>query len=442
MKVPDKVLVAPKGGVPHSVATPIGERWGIIVVSLIAWTISNLDQSLFGYAIPDIMREFDTDLGVIGYILAISFLVAAVLVALGGLAADHFGRRVMLVIMLASSGLFVGLQSTAETLFMLTLWRALAFGLSGGLASVTAAYVAEAAPARFRGLLIGVLQCGYPLGWFLASLISGPLLAAHGWRSTFLFGFAVIPLAFMIGWKLPESRHFAEVRRTKVHQSSASTIDRGGIAELFEPQYRRVSILCSAIFFAYGAAYAGTAFFFPTYFTEARGYTSSEAAYLVGLSYGIGALGYLGAAIVGEYVMTRRNTLALWSTLGAVALIALLWLPNAAWQDKALFAITASFFFGVNAVIATLLTELFPTRIRTTAYAVCGSAPLSISFAIYPMVVPVAVTALGWQWALSLSIAPLLLITSGLALLLPNLRSGTEVTDLMSATGHNSGVVS
>jgi MFS family permease len=418
--------VTPDRGAPDRLVTPWGERWRIIVFCLVAWTISNLDQSLFGYAIPDILRDFDADLSAIGYILAISFAVAAVLVSFGGWAADRYGRRAVLVALLASSALFVGIQATAETLPTLTFWRALAFGLSGGLASVTAAYIAEAAPPRLRGLLIGVLQCGYPLGWFLASLLAGPLLATHGWRPMFLFGFAVIPLAFLIGWKLPESRHFMETRRT----GQGSGPDRGGLAELFGPQNRRTAVLCCLIFFAYGSAYAGTAFFFPTYFTQARGYTPSGAAYLVGLSYGIAALGYLGAAFVGEFVTTRRNTTALWSALGAVALVALLWLPRTTMHDKVLFALTTTFFFGVNGVLPTLLTELFPTRIRATAYAVCGSAALSIGFAVYPMVVPAAVAALGWQWALSLAIAPLLLLVSGLTLLLPNLRSGIEVTDL------------
>ena len=201
------------------------------------------------------------------------------------------------------------------------------------------------------------------------------------------------------------------------------------MAELFTPPFRRTSIFCCLMFLAYGCAYAGTAFFFPTYFNQARGYTPSDAAWLVGLSNGIAAIGYLAAAYVGEYKMTRRNTTSLWCAIGAVALVGLLWLPNSPWQDKLMFAITTSFFYGVNGVIATLLTELYPTRIRTTAYAVCGSAPLSIGFAVYPMVVPIAVGALGWQWALTLAIAPLLLIAGALALMLPNLRSGTEVAD-------------
>jgi len=321
----------------------------------------------------------------------------------------------------------VSLQSFAGTLVVLTLLRALSFGLSGGLAPVTSAYVAEASPPRHRGLLMGALQCGYPLGWFLASLIAGPLLASHGWRSLFLFGLLVVPLAFLIGRQLPESRHFAAAR---AQQSTAPDGARwSGVAQLFAPEYRWRTVACMVMFLSYGCAYAGTAFFFPTYFTQVRGYTPSEAAYLVGLSNGISAFGYIGAALVGEYVLTRRNTAAIWCTVGAVALTALLWLPTKRWHDMVLFAITATFFYGTNGVIATLLAELYPTRMRTTAYAICGSAALSVGFALYPMVVPVAVAAYGWRFALSVAIAPLLLIAAAAALTLPDLRSGSEVTD-------------
>jgi MFS family permease len=401
-------------------------RWRIIGFSMAAWTFSNLDQSLFGYAIPDLLREFDAGLAEIGLILAISFSVAAVLVSLGGWAADRVGRRTMLIALLASSAFCVGMQATADSLVTLTIWRSLAFGLSGGLASVTAAYVAEAALPQHRGLLMGALQVGYPLGWFIASLIAAPMLATQGWRPLFWVGFAVIPLAFLIGLKLPESQRYVSAREAAV----ASGVDnRGRIAELFAPEFLRRSILVCVIFFVYGSAYAGTAFFFPTYFTQARGYTPSDAAWLVGLSNGVAVVGYLGAASVGEYLTTRRNTMALWCAIGAVALVALLWLPQVPWQDRVLFALTTSFFYGVNGVLVTLLTELYPTRIRTTAFAVCGSAPLSLGFAAYPIVVPAVVAALGWQWALTVAIAPLLLLVSALTLLLPNLPSGADVAD-------------
>jgi MFS family permease len=404
------------------------ERAGILLFSLFAWTVSNLDQSLFGYAVPGIIGEFHIGLGQIGLILSIGFIAAAIMVVFAGLFADAYGRRWALAGLLAASALFVGLHGFATDLTQLTLLRALAFGLAAGLAPITAAYVAESAPARHRGVLMGVLQCGYPLGWFLAALIAAPLLDSSGWRSIFLIGFAVVPVAFFIAWQLPESRRFTAVAATR-NVSMPRAIDYQLLRELFSPQYRSRSIAAIVLFFAFGCAYAGTAFFFPTYFIEVRGYTQAQAAQLVGLSNGIAVFGYLTAAVVGEYVITRRNTYAIWCLLGAVALLALMWLPRERWQDLTLFALTGAFFYGSNAVVGTLLADLYPTRMRTTGYAVCGSAPLSVGFAVFPSIVPLAVQAIGWQWAFSMLIAPLLVVSAIAALMLPNIRSGLEVAD-------------
>ena len=388
--------------------------------------MSNLDQSLFGYAIPGILGEFQVGLDVVGLILTVGFITASVMVIFAGLAADTWGRRWTLTALLASSALFVGLHGFVEDLAQLTWLRALAFGLAAGLAPITAAYVAESAPARHRGMLMGVLQCGYPLGWFLAAMLAAPLLETSGWRSIFFIGFAVVPIAFLIGWRLPESERFQQVAATR-SSKRASIIDWGLLREMFSIDYRRRSIASIVLFFAFGCAYAGTAFFFPTYFMEVRGYSQSEAAQLVGLSNGIAIFVYLAAAYVGEYWMPRRDTFALWTLLGAAALVALMWLPQERWQDLALFGLTGAFFYGSNAVVGALLTDLFPTRMRTTAYAVCGSAPLSAGFALFPALVPIVVQSAGWQWSFTVMIAPLLVLAAVAALALPRIASGSDI---------------
>ena len=82
------------------------------------------------------------------------------------------------------------------------------------------------------------------------------------------------------------------------------------------------------MFFLFGGAYAGSAFFFPTFFTTERSYSQADAAMLVGLSNGVAVIGYLSAAALGEYVFTRRNVFTLWCGLGAAALLALLWVSR------------------------------------------------------------------------------------------------------------------
>ncbi|MBU6212235.1 MAG: MFS transporter [Gammaproteobacteria bacterium] len=407
--------------------TGASRHWiSVLIFSVFAWTMSNLDQSLFGYAIPGILGEFQVGLDVVGLILTVGFITASVMVIFAGLAADTWGRRWTLTALLALSALFVGLHGLVEDLAQLTWLRALAFGLAAGLAPITAAYVAESAPARHRGMLMGVLQCGYPLGWFLAAMLAAPLLETSGWRSIFFIGFAVVPIAFLIGWRLPESERFQQVAATRSSER-ASIIDWGLLREMFSIDYRRRSIASIALFFAFGCAYAGTAFFFPTYFMEVRGYSQSEAAQLVGLSNGIAIFGYLAAAYVGEYWLPRRDTFALWTLLGAAALVALMWLPQERWQDLALFGLTGAFFYGSNAVVGALLTDLFPTRMRTTAYAVCGSAPLSAGFALFPALVPLVVQSAGWQWSFTVMIAPLLVLAALAALALPRIASGSDI---------------
>lgn len=401
-------------------------HWAVILCfSLFAWTMSNLDQSLFGYAIPGIMGEFKVGLDTIGLILTVGFVAAAVMVVFAGLAADTWGRRWTLAGLLALSAACVGATGLVTDLTQLTVLRALAFGLAAGLAPITAAYVAETAPARHRGLLMGVLQCGYPLGWFLAAYLAEPLLQLGDWRQVFFIGFLIVPIALLIGWRMPESARFEQTASQRV--AAAPVLDWALLRELFADRYRRRSVALIVLFFTFGCAYAGTAFFFPTYFAEVRGYTPAEAARIVGLSNLIAVIGYLGAAWVGEYLMPRRNTFALWCLLGAIALVGLMWLPQERWQDLLLFALTAAFFYGSNAVVGALLTELYPTRMRTTAFAVCGSAPLSAGFALFPAIVPLVVQSVGWQVAFSTLIAPLLLVSAAAALFLPNMRSGEEV---------------
>ena len=81
----------------------------------------------------------------------------------------------------------------------LTLFRAMGFGLSGGLSPITNALTVENAPDRLRGISMGVLQCGYPLGWLLASLVAAPLLRDYGWRASCFAALGVVPVALLLG---------------------------------------------------------------------------------------------------------------------------------------------------------------------------------------------------------------------------------------------------
>jgi MFS family permease len=391
-------------------------NWKVLIVSLLAWTLTNMDQAFFAYAIPGILEEFDLPLEAVGIILTVSFVIASILLVFAGHAADRFGRGPMLSLYLAISALLVGLQGFAGGIIILTLFRAFGFGISTGLSPITNAYVAESVVPRIRGLAMGVLQCGYPLGWFLASMFAVPLLATHGWRAMCYAAFLVIPVAGIFYWLLRDE--------PDIKPPAESSKSSGAIRVLFSKTHRNKSIASIITYFAFGGAYAGSAFFFPTFFAEVRGYTPSEAADLVGLSNGIGIAGYLVAAFVGEFLMTRRNVFILWALGGSLALVGLMWLPDSRLEDMIWYSATAALFYGSLAVLPVLIAEIFPQEVRASALSACASAPLSLGFAVFPLVVPLVVGAVGWQLGFTVVICPLLIVAVIAAFFLPNRKSG------------------
>jgi MFS family permease len=403
---------------PNS-TTHMKTNWKVLFISLAAWTLTNMDQAFFGYAIPGILAEFDLPLEAVGLVLTVSFVIASILLVFAGQAADRFGRGPMLSLYLAVSALLVGLQGFAGGIIILTLFRAFGFGISTGLSPITNAYVAESVKPRIRGLAMGVLQCGYPLGWFIASMFAVPLLANYGWRAMCFAAFLVMPIAGIFYWLL---RNEPDV---KPPVNNAKT--QGAFAVLFSPAHRRKSLASIATYFAFGGAYAGSAFYFPTFFTEVRGYTPSEAADLVGISNGIGIVGYLLAAYVGEYLITRRNVFIIWALGGALALSGLMWLSDSRLEDMIWYAATAALFYGSLAVLPVLIAEIFPQEVRVSALSACASAPMSLGFAVFPLVVPFVVGAVGWQLGFTYVVCPLLVVAVIAALFLPNRKSGVEL---------------
>ena len=227
-----------------------GQPLRIYSICLFGLVVSHVDQSFFGYAIPGIIAEFEVGIDTIGWVLSVSFMVAAIMLVLIGMAADRYGRRSLFTVCLILPAFLVGMHAFAPDIFSLTILRALAFGFTASMIPLATTYTSEVSPARYRGLLAGLLQVGYPMGWFLASLITVPILGAYSWREIFLPAFLIIPVAIVVSRFLRESERFL-VRRQETESEAKSTW-----ADHFktqgEPVLRRRVLLCSTLLFLHG----------------------------------------------------------------------------------------------------------------------------------------------------------------------------------------------
>jgi sugar phosphate permease len=167
----------------------------------------------------------------------------------------------------------------------------------------------------------------------------------------------------------------------------------------------------------------------PTFFHEVRGYSSADAARIVGLSYGIGIIGYIGAALVSEYVFGRRKTSLIWTWLGAIAFLGTIWLPRSVNQDIAAFGATTVFFYGASAILLIYLLESFPEHLRTTAAAVSGTACISAGFMTFPVLTTLVVKSVGWQLGFSAVIVPALVVVGLLMMVLPETAKQSDADE-------------
>lgn len=392
------------------------------VICLVTYSFAQMDLALFGYAIPAIREEFDLTLPGVMTIVSSAFVLGGIMIVWLGLLTDRLGRRLMIQLSFVGSSLLVTLHSIVPNPATLAALRGSSIAVGGLSYPITGAIIAEEFPGRYRGFFLGLLQIGYPLGWAMASVLSAWILVDYGWRPLFLVGLVSIPFTLVIRRVIREPQRF-----TKVNQTPQS---RAKLADLLAPDIRSRAILLFCAQFLFVWAYAGSIFLFPSFLSEDRGLGRDAYSLLIGAGNAIGILGYILAAVVGEFVLTRRTTVVIWTWLGALTFQYLVWGTESYTQTLIAYGVMSMFFYGSAAVKFAYLAEVFPTRVRATAMAACGSLAVTLGSASGPIMVSIFVERLGWDIAYASVIGIPLVLAGVLYLYLRPVPSGLEVEEV------------
>jgi MFS transporter, SHS family, lactate transporter len=176
-----------------------------IWASYLGWTLDAFDFFLLVFVKLAIGKEFGVSDEQVSELLFVTLAARPFGAFFFGWLADKFGRRPILMIVILAFSAFSFLSGLAGTFGQLMLIRAL-FGFAmGGEWGIGASLVMESIPARLRGPVSGLLQSGYPSGYFVASLIYYLLFEKIGWRGMFFVGIAPALLVFIIRMHVKES---------------------------------------------------------------------------------------------------------------------------------------------------------------------------------------------------------------------------------------------
>jgi SHS family lactate transporter-like MFS transporter len=358
-----------------------------VLAGFLGWTLDAFDFFVVVFLFDTLAKQFGVSKQQIVLTTFATLAMRPVGALLFGLLSDRYGRRIPLmanVIYFSAIELACGFAPNFTVFLVL---RAL-FGIGmGGEWGVGASLAMEAAPTKLRGILSGVLQSGYSIGYLLAAIAARFLLPVWGWRPMFWIGALPALLALYIRTKVPESEAWKQHR-------AAST---GQVLRVVAGQWRRFLYLVLLITFMTFLSH-GTQDLYPDFLQEVHKVSAVGRANIA-MVYNIGAI--VGAILFGylSQVAGRRKGM-----LAALAL-SLVVIPVWAFSGSLTMLVVGAFVMqmgvqGAWGVIPVHLNELSADAARGLmpgmAYQIgvlFGSPTNSIEFALHHR--------FGYQWALA-----------------------------------------
>jgi MFS transporter, SHS family, lactate transporter len=322
-----------------------------VIASFLGWTLDAFDFFLMVFVFQDIAKEFNTTVPVVTWAVTLTLAARFIGAFIFGRAADRYGRRPILMTVILLYSLFGFLSGLSPNLMTLLVLRTV-FGIAmGGEWGVGASLTMETIPPRSRGFVSGLLQCGYPTGYLLASIAYGTLYGNGiiGWRGMIMLGALPALLCFYI------------VRNVK--ESPGWTPKSGNTLAVVKSHWR-LAIYAILLMTAFNFFSHGTQDLYPTFLRAQLGFDPGTVS-RIAIIYNLGAIfGGLFFGALSQRIGRRR-------AIVIAALLALPIVPLWAYGDNWILLGAGAFLMqfmvqGAWGVIPAHLNELSPADARGT----------------------------------------------------------------------------
>src|ERR1700752_3926727 len=159
-----------------------------VTAGFLGWTLDAFDFFVLTFVFAPVAKSFGTTIPAIALTVTASLATRWIGAIIFGLLADRYGRRIPLIINILYYSLIEVLSGLAPTYTVFFVLRLL-YGIGmGGEWGVGASLTMESVPAKWRGLISGLLEEGYALGLLLAAAAYRFVYPHWGWRPLFFIG--------------------------------------------------------------------------------------------------------------------------------------------------------------------------------------------------------------------------------------------------------------
>ena len=332
-------------------ALTTSDQWHAVAASFLGWTLDAFDFFVLVFLVDILAAQFHVSAEKIIWTTTATLAMRPVGAVLFGMLADRYGRRKPLmanVVFFSVMELLCGFAPNYTTFLIL---RAI-FGIGmGGEWGVGASLAMESAPPKWRGILSGVVQSGYSIGYLLAAVAARIILPIWGWRAMFWAGGVPALLAFYIRLKVRESEAWHQHRPASFREIVATTVSQWKTLAFL------VVMMTLFMFLSHG-----TQDLYPHFLKTVHRFSPSTVSYIA-IIYNIGAV--LGAILFGHLSEKLGRRCSIISAL----FLSLIVIPAWAFGESLSVLVIGAFLMQVGVqgawgIVPAHLNELSPDNVR------------------------------------------------------------------------------
>jgi MFS transporter, SHS family, lactate transporter len=345
---------------------PTRDQWMAYIAAWLGWTLDAFDFTVFLLIMVPIAKDLGVTLVAVTAVFTITLWMRLIGAVASGWLADRIGRKTPLMISILWFSVCNFIAGFSPAFWFLFLFRALLGIGMGAEWPAGAALAMESWPARSRGLMSGILQGSWGIGFLLSGLVYALLYDNIGWRGMLWIGILPAFLVLFILWFVKEPEIWVENRRQQNLQQKQV---HAPLFNIFKPAVLGNTLTAclwmASSFVIYYSVYG----LFATHLEKDLHYGPE----LVGLPIALANLvGFVASGFWGWVAdtMGRRWAMIIPAIIGVFITPLYLFTTNYT-VIAATFIVQGAFLGAIYGQNPSYLSERFPTEVRATASGFC-----------------------------------------------------------------------
>ncbi|CAK7896869.1 carboxylic acid transporter protein homolog [[Candida] anglica] len=345
-------------------------QWNFFFVGFCGWTWDAFDYFSVSLNVSNLAKAFDVTVKEVTWGITLVLMLRSIGAVIFGLWGDRYGRKWPYIF---NMGLLLVLQvglGFVQTYKQFLAVRAL-FGIAmGGMFGNCAAIALDDCPKAARGVVSGMFQEGYALGYLLVVVFQRAITdnSSHSWRALFWFS-AGPPVIFMV-WRymLPETNNYIELQQRRLLNKRTDGVEKSKVVSFAHngaealKQYWLIIIYAILLMSGFNFMSHGSQDLYPTMLTKQLQYGADRST----VTNSVANLGAIFGGIVFGHLSTyigRRLAIIVAAVIGGAMIYPWAFVRNS--------GINAGVFFlqagvqGAWGVIPIHLSELSPPQYRS-----------------------------------------------------------------------------